>query len=89
MCSMPHGDGKCESCNRNMHVFCSVFPTTDGVGTIVCLNCTYVNGSDADDNAGTGTAAAKSARKRKQDKENKKPEENKENMYFLQEVSNQ
>ena len=57
-----NGDCKCEKCNQNMHVFCSAFPTTDGEGTIMCLNCTFVNESDADDNAGTDTAVAKSTR---------------------------
>ena len=61
-----NGDCKCESCNRNMHVFCSVFPTTDGEGTIMRLNCTYVNA--ADDNVGTDTAVAKSTRKRPREK---------------------
>ena len=58
-----NGDYKCERCYRNMHASCCVFPTTDGGRTTMCLDCTYVNESDADDNAGTGTT-----RKRKIDK---------------------
>ena len=53
-----NGDCKSEGCNQNMHVFCSVFPTEDGNGTIMCLSC----------NEASGTVVMKPTKKRSSEK---------------------
>ena len=42
-----NGDCKCEGCHQSMHVFCSVFPTDNDKGTIMCLSCNEASGSAA------------------------------------------
>ena len=53
-----NGDCKCEGCHQNMHVFCSVFPTEDGNGTIMCPSC----------NEASSAAVENPTRKRRSDK---------------------